>query len=646
LRKNYPDHFVKCCTLIVLILAGCGQIAIAQLRLYPTSRTNTNNARYNDLSGARKKATQTLTLPFWDDFSNPYGLYPDTLKWLDSYSVWVNSGMGINAPTINVATFDGLDSAGLAYNPNDGLVTGYTDTLTSQPIDLSDLTLPIENRESVYLSFFYQLQGNGEAPDIGDYLRVEFKDTAGVWIDMLSIFPRDELQSTVFYDTIIKVDARFFHKAFQFRFRSYGRESGPYDTWNIDYVYLNDNRNINDNSFPERAAASSLSSLFGEYYAMPYNHFREGKSLDTVTFDVTNLKNTLTPVSINYRADAKFSNFTHTGEVVNKTSYSITLVSSEGVKGVTGIMAPFERVKTRLSTLPNPDDALQFNPLADSVHVKLRMKVISSDSVDQERAKFSPIDLRVNDTVSTNYILSDYYAYDDGVAEFTVGLVEAGNLAAYQFNMLVPQDTLIGFKVHLPPYGITSNQTMTFYIYHDENGLPGEIWQTITARIERTGANVYQTVKFNPAILVDEPRFYVGWRQPTAGNALVGLDVNNNTGDKIFVNTNGFWYQNAVINGSLMIRPVFGDGETEETQVGVEDELNIAIYPNPNSGSFYIDGYFDDLRIVNITGTPVEFNTETSGSRTFIHLNKPPGLYVLRLTKGKTTETHKIIVAR
>src|SRR5690606_38799936 len=116
-----------------------------------------------------------LTLPFFDDFSKPTsGLYPDTMRWKDRYSVWVNDGMAIRPPTINVATFDGLDSAGRPYSANDILLTGYADELTSQPIDLSVAALSVAERPSVYLSFFYQWQGNIEAPDEKDFLELDF----------------------------------------------------------------------------------------------------------------------------------------------------------------------------------------------------------------------------------------------------------------------------------------------------------------------------------------------------------------------------------------------------------------------------------------------------------------------------------------
>ena len=62
----------------------------------------------------KMRTTFALSLPFLDDFSyNSY--FPDNLLWEDS-AVFVNRSYPINPVTIGVATFDGLDANGLAYD--------------------------------------------------------------------------------------------------------------------------------------------------------------------------------------------------------------------------------------------------------------------------------------------------------------------------------------------------------------------------------------------------------------------------------------------------------------------------------------------------------------------------------------------------
>ena len=107
-----------------------------------------------------------MSLPFWDDFSfsnSPY--YPHDTLWQNGKSVSLNFGIGINPPSLGVVTFDGLDSIGKPYDVNNALAKGYADSLVSRPISL-DL-VPTALRTTVYMSFYYQFMGNGEAPDPG-----------------------------------------------------------------------------------------------------------------------------------------------------------------------------------------------------------------------------------------------------------------------------------------------------------------------------------------------------------------------------------------------------------------------------------------------------------------------------------------------
>src|SRR5665213_1024999 len=112
----------------------------------------------------------TLSLPFFDDFSSGTSVYPDRNKWFDK-NVFINDGFAINPPTVGVATFDGIDSVGFPYS-NTNLEYG-ADTLTSKYINLTANSLPTDS--TIYLSFFYQSAGNGNTPDDGDSLILQFK---------------------------------------------------------------------------------------------------------------------------------------------------------------------------------------------------------------------------------------------------------------------------------------------------------------------------------------------------------------------------------------------------------------------------------------------------------------------------------------
>lgn len=167
---------------ILLLVAGIIlsiSTASAQLKKFalPHQSANRTSITKAPSSAARSKEITPKSLPFWDDFSfttvndTSYNLsnYPVDSLWVNNSTVWINDGMGINPPSINVATFDGLDSAFLPYSQQ-VLTNGLRDSLVSQAIKLGVPGVAVGERNSVYLSFFYQWQGNGEAPDPDDYL--------------------------------------------------------------------------------------------------------------------------------------------------------------------------------------------------------------------------------------------------------------------------------------------------------------------------------------------------------------------------------------------------------------------------------------------------------------------------------------------
>ncbi|PGH37483.1 MAG: hypothetical protein CRN43_20915, partial [Candidatus Nephrothrix sp. EaCA] len=100
----------------------------------------------------------------------------------------------------------------------------------------------------------------------------------------------------------------------------------------------------------------------------------------------------------------------------------------------------------------------------------------------------------------------------------------------------------------------------------------------------RSAHNKFAAFKLDQAI-VAEKVFYVGWKQTYAVTVPVGLDKNSNSGDKIFVNANGVWEQNASLQGSLMIRPRFG--KASSVVASAEEEAS-GLYPQPVRENFFL----------------------------------------------------------
>lgn len=659
------EHFVSLpkfnfCKLFLLslLLAVVIPSAYSQLKIYPLPRTTdqTPGKSKTANSAARTQELIPRALPFWDDFSttpvdrpnNLLSNYPLDTLWVDSKSVWISSGLGLNPPSMNVATFNGLDADLLPYS-DQILSNGFRDTLTSQAIKLGEVTAV--ERDGVYLSFFYQWSGDGEAPDANDYLRLEFKNDQEIWESVMTIRTVPSFTSDVFYDTLVKVEGdKFFHDGFQFRFVNYGRQSGPYDTWHVDYVYLNKNRSPSDRYLPDRTISSTLSSLFSNYRAIPYHHFLlDATAIENPQFNVFNVKNDTSTLS--YSTEGIFINY--------KDSIPTTHIEPElgnagpsPIDGLTGIIYQRERKTVTMEHTPEFNNVNQFNPESDYVDVSLKITLFTGDTFNAETGEYSndynpsiykPLDFRSNDTIRSDYFLRNYYAYDDGFGEYTVALTAFGNRAAYLFEMLTEgPDTLVAFDIYLPDYGVSSNLVVEFAIYSDDNGVPGSVLYTVPSyTIKKNGLNNFQRIPLVP-FLVDK-KFYIGWKAPVGGILKIGLDTNNDSGEKLFVNTSGFWYQNTDIKGSVMIRPVFGGGDVI---VGIpEEQVQNQVYPNPNQGEFFIPNTFDLLQVSSITGQPVSFKTQDQGENQKILLpNASPGLYILRIQLGNKMFSSKIMV--
>src|SRR6478752_5270317 len=132
--------------LMVAILILVVPAATAQLKRYPVQRKNPvqKNTPQRNSTARIQTVPPLLSLPFWDDFSftpinNPadtFSSYPLRSLWEQGENVWINNGLGINAPTMNVASFDGLDSVGLPFS-DQILLNGFRDDLISHPIKMT-----------------------------------------------------------------------------------------------------------------------------------------------------------------------------------------------------------------------------------------------------------------------------------------------------------------------------------------------------------------------------------------------------------------------------------------------------------------------------------------------------------------------------
>src|SRR5690606_9491093 len=147
---NISKYFIYIGMLLVL---HC-RVANAQLRLVPLGEGDYEE----EVSENRTLRTEVLALPFFDDFSTTRTAAPDTRYWLAGSGVYINNSLATSQPSRNIATFDGLNARGVPYNFVNPLGQDFTDTLTSQPINLAGRSAA----DSIYLSFYWSAKGLGE----------------------------------------------------------------------------------------------------------------------------------------------------------------------------------------------------------------------------------------------------------------------------------------------------------------------------------------------------------------------------------------------------------------------------------------------------------------------------------------------------
>ncbi len=611
--------------LAFLMATGC----FAQVERYPLTRT-VSAERENAGRAARTGAT-VLRLPFFDDFSTAVRV-PDDSLWINA-GVRVNNQFAINAPSKGVATFDGLRTNGRPWNFDPVLEQQAVDTLTSQPIDLSGLT-PASN---VVLSFFWQAGGLGEAPDPTDSLMVQVKTAGKEWRTLRTLTDNTPVIEEFQYVSLPINTADLLHAAFQFRFRAYGRAAGMYDIWNIDYVYLGQGRTLDNPSVRDLAVSGPLKSVLRRYTAMPWEQFNVNPQAETAAADSTVLSNLETTLgSFNL---AKFT-------------YNIT-------DAATG--SPLYNLPERAVELGAGQKRPVGVPLGSIAPVAgprvLRSTFRISDNTTGN-VGIPGVNLRRNDTVSNVTALTDYFAYDDGTAEYGMGVRQKQGRVAVRYVLNKPaQLTAVRLYITQLERSLVG-QTMVLSVWKKlDNARESVLYQksvpvTYTDTLDEFANYPLLDEGNNPTSISVSDTFYVGWQQTTADILTVGLDANNDGKQAWYYNVNGVdWVANVQVPGSVMIRPVFGPLTTAIDDPVAETPLpgsTLRVYPNPTTGRFTwsIPGV-TSVQVVNLVGKTVRTARYRSSDEPALDLaGLPDGMYVLHLETPRKNYVRKILLRK
>lgn len=590
-----------------------------------------NTYKLSSVPYASLQSQAALTLPFWDDFSTA-SFIPSSDKWQHSDQVRISNGIGIKAPTLNVAIFDGVDASGAPYDATN-FINGATDSLVSQPIDL--ISLAPNQQDSVFFSFFWQVSGNGELPDTEDSLVLQFKTSAGLWERIWSTKGGMDLESGEFFQEIIQVEPSFFHDNFQFKFQSYSRLAGAFDTWLLDYVYMNDSRHLGDTAYLDRALTRKPSFLTGPYSAMPTEQFF------------------VNPNRYLKQTDAEFVNLNSIFQPIQYSTIVTDLVENQLIeilnndKVANPFPGPFER-RTFTSPALNPAN---LNALADSLLLETSYYILSGDNfyiedIDPgvDTTFNTNIDYRINDTVRVVTVLDDYLAYDDGDPDFAAGINQRGGQLAYQFY--VEQRALLTHIDINFPFVQQTGEPIEIYVWKKLDNQPESIlYQSSYSVLRPEKIGDLRSYLIDGPIFVQDT-FYIGFKQATNEFLAVGLDKNQDTGNKMFYNVSGQWRPNEFVSGSFLMRPRFDKeiaANFSPTPGG--EAADIKLYPNPTEGILFLEGELDSLLVFDNWGQEASYKIErvTNGHTIDLSFNKK-GIYLLRLTQGGKVRFKRIIL--
>ncbi len=543
---------------------------------------SSNPALKKEVKTTRKGTTDTLELPFIDDFAYT-GVYPDKELWDDDL-VFINNSYSNKQISTGVATFDILDSRGEIYD-NASTYTFEADKLTSLPINLA-----YSNGDNVRLSFFYEAGGIADRPEAGDNLTLYFYAPEDDTWEM--VWQNDGVDFDGFRPVILGVtEDRFLKKGFRFRFEnnaSLGNTNadpsmvGNSDQWNIDYVVLDKGRDANDTIMTDVAFRYPNRSLLESYEAIPWKQFKKISFQEmSSTFNVAYRNN-----------DNIVRNVTREFEITDIYSGTVVRSFSGGAANIAAL-TNMDYEAALFYTFNSPDN--------DSALFKVKSWLVTDE-----------FDRKENDTITYYQYFTDYYGYDDGSAESGYGIngLGASNaMAALRFRSYDP-DTIYAVRICFNESYQNSNVTeFSLMIWDDNNGTPGNVLLELEERtvVAGEGVNGFFTYRLPYPIPVSGI-FYVGWKQQSELFLNAGLDLNTLHEGRQLYWINGNWFDSQV-DGTLMIRPVAGYPLTTATNdISLPDnDKKIGLWPNPATTLIHIDteGYntaTDRITVTDILG--------------------------------------------
>jgi hypothetical protein len=568
------------------------------------------------------ETTDTLGLPFADDFSYPSHM-PTPALWRDR-KVWVNDAMAIGQNSIGVATFDGLNEYGMPYKQGGLSTDSMTDVLTSAYLDLS-------GKSNVWLSFQFQQAGRGEAPTANDSLVVQFySPVTATWTSVWSTAGTGA--GTPFRTAMVPVVGQvYYQRGMAFRIASYGAAGGAYDTWNIDYVQLDADRNASDSIITEPAMSLPHPLIIGNglYTSWPW------------WLSMSN-------ILANRPDDLKFT-YRRLG-VIPPGGWSLNMGRYTWRENGQ-LIASQTNVPVITSTQHNVD--LNF-----TVNVPASALVLPSGPTTVETKVWydgSAAGFRSNDTVRGTLELDNYLALDDNTAEraYAVQNVTGGRVAQkFRVDGLGGNDSLKGVLFSFVQAGAPYKGTFRLAVWAsaDTMDAPGDrIYLSDSAYEVNYGWDRGDWIPYELDSAVDlssHSYVWVGYVCSSATPMYVGLDVERELPTSLprYYGDGFNWYP-SLESGTMLMRPYFRYSPADMGTRDTDALTTVKILPNPARDQFFVIGAVSGSIVVSDMQGRKFYEVNNASDNHSISVEQwPAGLYVVRVQRGQNWSVEKIMV--
>ena len=522
-----------------------------------------------------------------------------------------------------MALFNGVDELGRAYSLQEK-DQGESDYLTSVPLDLSGISAA--QKTSLYLSFFWQAGGKAEVPDSNDRLTLQILTPAGIWLSVWEKKGGGTLDRTRFFQETIAILPEWQHANFKFRFFSNGRQSGPFDSWLLDYVYLNTRRSATDLSYPDRALTLPTTVRLGDYGAYPWELLRKHQKgkWSTVKSEFQNLENRFKAME-----------------------YSVTVRDSIGTNLLPiNSTTPINPVPNALERRSIVSRTFQEIPVPSKPgDVYFETSLITGDGLltsinGTDTTRFTQVDFRANDRVRTKFPLKDYFAYNQGMADYTAGINQRSGQLAVAY--VTPEPVfLTGISIDFNN-ARQVDQVLDLVIWSDLDKKPLYTEEVVIPA--KTAGQEIQYFSLKETVSVSDT-FYVGFTQFTNDFLQVGLEKSQNFGDRIYYNVGGGWVQNKEVTGALLIHPhVSLSGKAGGNLV---PENTLRVYPNPAIEEVMVEGTFTNLQVLDSYGREITIPRMPGNTGEVLNFrDQHPGLYLIKVVHAHGITSFRILVKK